>query len=215
MFQLQDPLGRCAFRPTWTGRGRSLALRWRSRGDRGMNGLRTRVHVILVGSSGPGAYSCSSFQSRRSDTGLRTIGQLARDSGVSVDTIRYYERIGLLPRRLAGGTGWRRYPDATLVLLRYLREGRAVGFTIRELRDLLRVSVAGAPRFCESFDAAVRRKIGSIDEIAARLAAQRALLEEFSRGCRERRSEQRCPMLERLHPHPVSANRPATPLRGS
>lgn len=131
---------------------------------------------------------------------LRTIGQLAMDSGVSVDTIRYYERIGLLPRRLAGCLGWRRYPEETLALLRYLREGRAVGFTIRELRNLLRLTVAGAPRFCESFETAVRRKIDSIDEVIARLAAQRARLEEFSSGCRARRSERRCPMLETLHP---------------
>ena len=79
--------------------------------------------------------------------GLRTIGQLAKDSGVPIDTIRYYERIGLLPpRRLTGSTGWRRYPEEMRAQLRYLREGRAVGFTTRELRDLLRLSVAGAPR---------------------------------------------------------------------
>ncbi|MGH8201011.1 MAG: MerR family transcriptional regulator [Steroidobacteraceae bacterium] len=145
--------------------------------------------------------------------GLRTIGQLAKDSGIPVDTIRYYERIGLLPRRLAAGTGWRRYPEEMLARLRYLREGRAVGFTIRELRDLLRLSVAGAPRFCESFDEAARRKIDSIDQVMGRLAAQRARLEEFSRGCRERRSEHRCPILENLSPRPSLSSRLASPSR--
>lgn len=134
--------------------------------------------------------------------GLRTIGQLAKDSGVPIDTIRYYERIGLLPpRRLTGSTGWRRYPEEMRAQLRYLREGRAVGFTTRELRDLLRLSVAGAPRFCESFDTAVRRKLDVIDQVMARLAAQRARLEEFSRSCHERRREHRCPILEGLHRH--------------
>ncbi|HZT03747.1 MAG TPA: MerR family transcriptional regulator [Steroidobacteraceae bacterium] len=132
--------------------------------------------------------------------GLRTIGQLAKDSGVPVDTIRYYERIGLLPRRLSGRAGWRRYPEEMLARLHYLREGRAVGFTIREMRDLLRLSAAGAPKFCESFDTAVHRKIEAIDQVMARLATQRARLEVFSQSCRERRREHRCPILESLQP---------------
>jgi MerR family copper efflux transcriptional regulator len=130
--------------------------------------------------------------------GLRTVGQLAKDAGVTIDTIRYYERIGLLPRRNGAGIGWRRYPDEILAKLRYLREGRAVGFTLRELRNLLEVSVAGAPRFCEIFDAAVNEKISAIDTLSARLLAQRARLQEFSRNCRQRRQEQRCPTLENL-----------------
>ncbi|HEX5209193.1 MAG TPA: MerR family transcriptional regulator [Steroidobacteraceae bacterium] len=137
--------------------------------------------------------------------GLRTIGQLAKDSGVPVDTIRYYERTGLLPRRLTGRMGWRRYSEEMLAQLRYLREGRAVGFTIRELRDLMRLSVAGAPKFCESFDAAVHRKIEAIDQVMVRLAGQRTRLEEFSRSCRERRREHRCPILESLIPPPRTA----------
>lgn len=132
--------------------------------------------------------------------GLRTIGQMAKDSGVPVDTIRYYERIGLLPRRLSERVGWRRYPEEMLARLRYVREGRAVGFTIRELRDLLRLSVAGAPRFCDSFDTAVHRKIDAIDQVMAQLTTQRARLEEFSRECRKRRGEHRCPILENLRP---------------
>jgi MerR family copper efflux transcriptional regulator len=130
--------------------------------------------------------------------GLRTVGQLAKDAGVTIDTVRYYERIGLLPRRSGAGIGWRRYPDEILARLRYLREGRAVGFTLRELRNLLEVSVAGAPRFCEIFDAAVNEKISAIDTLTARLLAQRARLQEFSRNCRQRRKEQRCPILENL-----------------
>jgi len=130
--------------------------------------------------------------------GLRTIGQLAKASGIPVDTIRYYERVGLLPRRASGRGSWRRYPDEMLARLRYLREGRAVGFTISELRDLLRLTIAGAPRFCESFDTTVRRKMEAIDQVMSRLAAQRARLEEFSRSCRERRREHRCPILENL-----------------
>ena len=81
-----------------------------------------------------------------------------------------------------------------LVRLRYLREGQSVGFTLRELRGLLRLTLAGAPRFCETFDVAVNDKIRTIDQMVVRLLAQRARLEEFSRGCRQRRKERRCPI---------------------
>jgi MerR family copper efflux transcriptional regulator len=136
--------------------------------------------------------------------GTRTIGQLAKDAGVAIDTIRYYERIGLLPRGVVGaGNGWRRYPEQTLVMLRYLREGRAVGFTLRELRHLLELTTAGAPRFCETFDAAVSKKIDAIDQAIAGLMAQRARLQEFSQDCRQRRKERRCPILENLRPRTV------------
>jgi len=131
---------------------------------------------------------------------LRTVGQLAKAAGVAIDTVRYYERIGLLPRRTSAGTGWRRYPEEILVRLRYLREGRAVGFSLRELRDLLKLTVAGAPRFCETFDAAVNGKIRAIDQMIAHLTTQRARLQEFSRECRQRRQEHRCPILENLRP---------------
>jgi MerR family mercuric resistance operon transcriptional regulator len=126
-----------------------------------------------------------------------TIGQLAKNAGVSVDTVRHYERIGLLPR-LGPSGGWRRYPDEMLTRLRYLRDGRAVGFSLRELRELMKLTISGRPRFCEAFDAAVGAKIEAIDGALARLSAQRLRLEEYSRGCRQRRLEGRCPILENL-----------------
>jgi MerR family copper efflux transcriptional regulator len=129
---------------------------------------------------------------------LRTIGQLARAAGVAVDTVRYYERIGLLPRRGHAAGGWRRYPDEILVRLRYLRDGRAVGFTLREMRNLLSLTAAGPPRFCQTFDDAVNRKICAIDQAISGLMEQRARLEQFSRDCRQRRKEGRCPILENL-----------------
>ena len=101
---------------------------------------------------------------------------------------------------LARGPSWRRYPDEILVRLRYVREGRSVGATLRELRHLLDLTVASAPRFCETFDAAVNEKICAIDQMVARLLAQRARPQEFSRDCRQRRREGRCPILENLRP---------------
>ncbi len=125
---------------------------------------------------------------------LRTVGQLAKDGGVAIDTVRYYERIGLIQRPASGTNRWRRYPEEALIRLRYLREGRSVGFTVRELQDLSKLSIRGAPRFCNTFDAAIDEKLRAIDTIIARLSSQRARLESFSKECRNRRSEHRCPI---------------------
>jgi DNA-binding transcriptional MerR regulator len=141
----------------------------------------------------------------------RTIGQLASAAGVAIDTIRYYERIGLLPRRGESGGRWHRYPEETLVRLRYLREGRAVGFTLRELRALLDLVNQGRPKFCESFDGAVNRKISAIEQLIASLVAQRVRLREFSDQCRKRRQEHRCPILEALRPAQEGMTRAVDP----
>jgi len=129
---------------------------------------------------------------------LRTIGQLAKAANVAVDTVRYYERVGLLERPLRQRSGWRRYSDSTLVRLQYIRRGRTLGFSLKELRTLLGAVRAGRPLFCNAFDAAVQDKIRALDRAIVELQERRAELQEFSRQCRLRRAEQRCPILESL-----------------
>jgi DNA-binding transcriptional MerR regulator len=128
----------------------------------------------------------------------RTIGQLAQEVGVAVDTVRYYERIGLLERPQRQRTGWRRYPPEALIRLQYIRHGRAVGFTLRQLARLLALANQGPPHFCTAFDTVVNEKIRAIDEAVAQLDAMRAQLVGFSQACQQRRLEGRCPILENL-----------------
>lgn len=128
----------------------------------------------------------------------RTIGQLAHDAGVGIETIRYYQRIGLLPKPQRTFNGWRRYPERTLQLLHYLRQGRQLGFSLRELGDLFNQSEAGAPKFCAAFRAAVEAKVAELDDELQRLQAHRAQLCEFAKSCREREGSGQCPMLDRL-----------------
>ncbi|HEX5488291.1 MAG TPA: MerR family DNA-binding transcriptional regulator [Rhodanobacteraceae bacterium] len=128
----------------------------------------------------------------------RTIGQLAHEAGVGIETIRYYQRIGLIPKPQRTFNGWGRYPDRTLQLLHYLREGRQLGFTLRELGDLFSQSSAGAPRFCMAFRAAVETKVAELDIEMERLQAHRAQLCDFAKSCKEREHSGQCPMLDRL-----------------
>lgn len=68
-----------------------------------------------------------------------TIGELARQTSLSVETIRYYERRGLLPDPRAGngGSGYRRYPEAAAAQLRFIKRARRLGFSLKEIEQLL------------------------------------------------------------------------------
>ena len=88
----------------------------------------------------------------------RTIGELAGEASVGVETVRYYERIGLIPRPETAFGGWRRYPEETLRRLHYIRQGQSLGFTLGQIADLLVMSRDGAPRFCVAFRSAIAEK---------------------------------------------------------
>lgn len=68
-----------------------------------------------------------------------TIGRFAREAGVGVETVRYYHRRGLLPMPAAGSTSYREYDDALLRRLGFIRRAQAAGFTLEEIRELLRL----------------------------------------------------------------------------
>ena len=66
-----------------------------------------------------------------------TIGQLSKASGVGIETIRYYERIGMMPKVPRGPGGFRQYDEALLRRLSFIRKGKELGFTQKEVRGLL------------------------------------------------------------------------------
>ena len=68
------------------------------------------------------------------------IGQLARRGGVGIDTVRYYERNGLLTPQMRLASGYRRYGDIELARLRFIRRAQALGFTLKEVKGLLTLS---------------------------------------------------------------------------
>lgn len=72
----------------------------------------------------------------KTDPGL-TIGQLARAAGVNVETIRYYQRIGLINEPVKPAQGYRRYPTPTVERLRFIKHALELGFSLDEITDLL------------------------------------------------------------------------------
>src|SRR5512135_2615425 len=69
-----------------------------------------------------------------------TIGELAKSAEVPIDTVRYYERNGLIPEPPRRESGYRQYPADTVRRLRFIRRAKALGFTLEEIAELLALS---------------------------------------------------------------------------
>ena len=94
------------------------------------------------------------------------------------DTVRYYESIGLLPTPARGANGYRTYGPETVALVRFIRKAQAIGFSLADVRRIIRVRGSGrAP--CDDVIKLARRQLRAVEDQLKELAAIRRLL----RGC--------------------------------
>jgi len=122
------------------------------------------------------------------------IGELARRSGLSVETLRYYERRGLIPPPERLPSGYRVYPPAILQRLAFIRRCKALGFTLDETQDLLQLQ-----QHPELESAAVKQRVEQrIDEIRGKVRDLQQILhalEGLSALCDGEGSAADCPIL--------------------
>jgi MerR family copper efflux transcriptional regulator len=126
-----------------------------------------------------------------------TIGQMARRAGVGVDTIRFYERRGLLMEPPRRRSGYRDYPAASLDRLRFIRRAKALGFSLLEIQELLALHGSSAAGCSEAADRA-REKIVAIATKIRDLEAVRTGLEKLATACERRMPLEGCPLLAAL-----------------
>ncbi|WP_022698133.1 MerR family DNA-binding protein [Euryhalocaulis caribicus] len=128
-----------------------------------------------------------------------TIGRAARQAGVSVETIRFYERKGLLeqPARPAGG-GYRAYPADAIRKLQFIKQAQGLGFSLREIHDLLALRSDPAAQ-CDEVRAKTQTKLEDVEKKIARLQAMRDALVAMVESCpREGAASDRCTILKFL-----------------
>ena len=123
------------------------------------------------------------------------ISSLAKISGVKLETIRFYERSGLLPEPPRSTAGYRQYQPADIKRLRFIRRGRELGFSLEEIRSLLALSEQPQSP-CASADALVKQHLADVEE---RLRDLRKLRNELSKltHCHSENAEH-CQLLEAL-----------------
>lgn len=126
--------------------------------------------------------------------GLLTIGQLAKQAGVGVDTIRFYEREGLLatPHRLA--SGYRQYPPEAVKRVMFLRRAQRLGFTLRNAKELLALRENPDADRKDIREKAVE-KLADIDARISELQTIRAELARLLVGCEGNGPAAGCPII--------------------
>jgi MerR family copper efflux transcriptional regulator len=129
--------------------------------------------------------------------GQLTIGHLAKDAQVNVETIRYYERLGLLPRPPRTQSGYRIFPDDAVRRLQFIQRAQALGFSLKEIRNLLGLRLRPGTR-CVDVRARAEAKIAEIDVKIRSLQAMRKALVRLVGACSGGGPVSDCPILETL-----------------
>ena len=143
----------------------------------------------------------------------QTIARAARAADVNVETIRYYERRGLIERPPTVGTAVRIYPDETVRRIRFIKRAQKLGFTLREIQDLLRLR-AGRGAKSASVRRKVEAKIAGVDAKLRDLRAMRRALSELLESCSGRGDAETCPILRSLDEEaPAGPPEPTKPGR--
>jgi Hg(II)-responsive transcriptional regulator len=133
---------------------------------------------------------------KKASTGLR-IGEVARRADVNVQTLRYYERRGLLPAPKRRPSGYREYSTETVRIVRFIKRAQELGFSLRDIGELIELRETPA-RNCGTVRAAVVRKAQDVAARIRQLTAVQQALEQFADAC-ESAGGKPCPIIEALN----------------
>lgn len=134
---------------------------------------------------------------------LRT-GQVAAAAGVNVETLRYYERRGILAEPARLDSGYREYPPNTVAIVRFIKRAQDLGFTLGEIQELLALRDDHS-RTCDEVRGAARAKLAEIEAKLEQLDAMRGALLTLVDSCVPGASTYECPIIEALDNRESSA----------
>lgn len=127
-------------------------------------------------------------------TGLRR-GEVARRCGVHVETIRYYEDRGLLPKPRRTAANYRLYDEDSVQRVRFVKRAQELGFTLAEIKELFSLRASGTARCADVYQRAEKR-VREIDAKIRALRVMRRAHSELMSQCSDRRSISECPVLD-------------------
>jgi Hg(II)-responsive transcriptional regulator len=129
-----------------------------------------------------------------------TIGQVAAAAAVNTQTVRYYERRGLFPTPRRTPAGYRQYAEDAVTRLRFIKRAQALGFTLKETRELLALRVRQGSA-CDAVQRQVRQKIELVEQRIGDLRQIKRTLERLAAACAARRPTDACPILDAMENH--------------
>lgn len=129
---------------------------------------------------------------------MRT-SDVARQAGVNVQTLRYYERRGLLPEPERSPAGYRAYTAEAVRVVRFVKRAQLLGFSLDEIEELLHLA-AGGPDHCDAAREMAATRMTDLDRRIAELTVMRDGLARLVDTCEMPRTERECPILHELEP---------------
>ncbi|MGC8492775.1 MAG: MerR family transcriptional regulator [Syntrophobacteraceae bacterium] len=128
-----------------------------------------------------------------------TIGKVARCAEVGIETIRFYEREGLIDEPPRRESGYRQYPEETISRILFIRRAKTLGFTLREIKELLELQIDSSSALtCDDVRRLAEEKIADIREKIGTLQRMEASLVRLVDSCRRRVIANSCPILDVL-----------------
>lgn len=128
---------------------------------------------------------------------MLSVGQVAREAGVKVQTVHYYEREGILPKASRTPSGYRKFSGEAVRVIRFVKQAQDLGFSLDEIKQLLRLRSSQRAN-CGRVQEVAQDKIGLISEKIDSLERMRSALETLVNACKRRKSDLECPILESL-----------------
>lgn len=126
----------------------------------------------------------------------RTISLLAKEVNVNVETIRFYERKGLIEQPQKPLQGYRHYPEETVNRIHFIKRSQELGFTLNEIAGLLALN--DSP--CSKVQELANKKLIAVQKKMADLLLLEQALEEHLRQCHSNVDDSRCPIIDSLQP---------------
>ncbi|MEJ2140173.1 MAG: MerR family DNA-binding protein [Gammaproteobacteria bacterium] len=130
-----------------------------------------------------------------------TIGRLAKQAGVGIDTVRFYERRGLLPEPERTMAGYRVYGDDTAARILFIRRAKRLGFTLDEIATLLRLQDHGGKK--AEVRSLTQHKLDEINAKISDLKRIRSVLQDLSASCSGKGNVDGCPIIEAISSMPT------------
>ncbi len=127
-----------------------------------------------------------------------TIGQLARRAQVNIETVRYYERRGLMPEPPRRESGYRQYSQTDITRIQFIKRARELGFSLKEILELLSLRV-DPHTTCGDVKGRAEVKIAGIEQKIKDLRRMRMALATLVAACKGEGPSSACPILETLN----------------
>ena len=126
-----------------------------------------------------------------------TIGHVARLTGIGVETVRFYEREGLIEEPPRRKSGYRDYPQETVSRIRFIKRAKELGFTLKEIKEILSLRI-DSETTCDDIQKHAVAKIKDIDEKIRSLQSIKNALAKLSQDCKVNEPISECPILDFL-----------------